>query len=263
MKKKNSVLCVGLDPALPSQREKDTIPEEYSLKGENEARLNFCLKIIDQISDYAVAVKINDQYVKGFTSKEHRTLTEYARRKMLITIEDCKLGDISDTAESNLFWMNSWHYDAITVNPLPGNLRQITELAHSYNPPIGIFVLTLMSNPEAVKYFKNATVSSKPIYLAIAEEVKEYNVDGCVIGATGHVTEEDIETVRKTVGEDKIFLIPGVGKQKGEPEKVIKAGGANILINVGRDIIYSDNPRRKAEEYNETFNERILKMKIK
>ncbi len=262
MKKKRSVLCVGLDPALPSQREKETIPREYCGKDENETRLDFCLKIIEQISNYAVAVKVNDQYVKGFTSREHRMLTEYAREKMLVAIEDCKLGDISDTAESNLFWMNNWRYDAITVNPLPGNLKQITDVAHSFDPPIGIIVLTLMSNPEAVKYFKNASVSGMQLYVAIAKEVKEYDVDGCVVGATGHVTEDDIKTVRRIVGEDKIFLIPGVGKQRGEPEKVIRAGGANLLINVGRDIIYSNNPRRKAEEYKKILNEYILKKKL-
>ena len=250
---------MGLDPALPSQRTSDTIPKEYSEKDENNARLDFCLKIIDQIHDFAVAVKINDQYVKGFTSKEHQKLTEYAREKRLITIEDCKLGDIRDSAESNLFWMKKWNYDAITVNPLPGNLKQIIELAHSYEPPIGIFVLTLMSNPEAVKYFKTATITGKQFYLSVADEVKEYDADGCVIAATGHVTEDDIKAIRKCSGEDKVFLIPGVGKQKGDPDKVLKASGQNVIINIGRDIIYSDNPRKKAEEYNNALNEYIVK----
>lgn len=261
IKEKKSVLCVGLDPALPSQREKNVIPKEYLGENENETRLNFCLKIIDQVSDYAVAVKVNDQYVKGFTSKDHKTITKYAKENSLVTIEDCKLGDISDTAESNLFWMNNWNYDAITVNPLPGNLKQITEIAHSYNPPMGLFVLTLMSNPEAAKYFKHATVSGKQFCLAIAEEVKECNADGCVIGATGHVTEEDIKAVRIIVGEDRIFLIPGVGKQRGDPEKIFRAGSANIIVNVGRDIIYSDNPKKKAEDYSKSLNEYILKAK--
>jgi orotidine-5'-phosphate decarboxylase len=49
------------------------------------------------------------------------------------------------------------------------------------------------------------------------------------------------------------MLVPGIGAQSGDPEKVIRAGGTNILINVGRDIIYSANPRRKSEEYCQLF----------
>ena len=52
-----------------------------------------------------------------------------------------------------------------------------------------------------------------------------------------------------------MFLIPGIGAQKGDAEKVIKTAGKNILINVGRAIIYSESPAEKAEQYNTRFNE--------
>jgi orotidine-5'-phosphate decarboxylase len=255
--RKNSVLCIGLDPALLRQRSQNVIPAKYLEHGGNDevrARLDFCLSIIEATAHFAIAAKPNEQYTRGFTKKDHQLLSRYIREHGLISIYDCKLGEIGDTAESNLFWIHEWGYDAITVYTQPGNLKEIVEIAHRYDPPVGIIALTLMSNKEAVKYFKESQWMGKPVYLAIAEDVRLACADGCVVGATGHVTEEDIKLIRKASGEDKVFLVPGVGAQKGDPEKVIRSGGRSILINVGRDIIYSDNPKHKASEYRETFN---------
>jgi len=256
LEEKRSVLCIGLDPALPAQRDKHIIPLKYlERKHENEARLNFCLDIIEETSDFCIAAKPNEQYLRGFTSEQHQKLTNSIRKHGLLSIYDCKLGDIRDTAESALFYYHKWGYDGITFNPFPGNIEEVVQIAHSYNPQIGIIVLTLMSNPEAETFMRHATIIRRPVYLRIAEDVKKYGADGCVVGATGHVTEDDIKIIRNTAGKDKMLLIPGVGAQKGDPEKVIKAGGKNVLINVGRDIIYSDDPKKKAEDYCKMFNE--------
>jgi len=258
LEEKNSILCIGLDPAVPGQRKENVIPQRYldQTKGDrNEARLIFCTDIIEKTADFAVAAKPNEQYLRGFTEAHHKRLSKCIREHGLLSIFDCKLGDIADTAESNLFWMHEWGYDAITVHTQPGNLKQMVEIAHSYSPPIGIIALTLMSNVEAIKYMKDSKYQDRPLYLAIAEDVRLVGADGCVVGATGHVTEEDIRSIRKECGEDKIFLVPGVGAQKGDPEKVIRAGGENILINVGRDIIYSPEPRDRAEYHCKLFRE--------
>lgn len=254
---RNSILCIGLDPAVVGQRRENVIPQRYmnDAKGDrNEARLKFCLDIIDQTADFAIAAKPNEQYLRGFSEEHQRKLVAYIHEHGLLAIYDCKLGDIGDTAESNLFWMHEWGYDAITVHTQPGNLGQITTIAHSYSPPIGTIAITLMSNLEAIKYMKECRLGERPVYLLIAEEVKLTGTDGCVVGATGHVTEEEIRTIRTECGDDKVFLVPGVGAQRGDPEKVIRAGGKHILINVGRDIIYSDNPRNRAEYYCTLFN---------
>ncbi len=254
--KKDSLLCVGLDPALPKQRSTNTISTKYLEEGdENEARLQFCLDIIDQTKDFCCAYKPNQQYVWGFTKSQHKTLTTAIHNADAISLLDYKLNDIGATIDSALFHIHECGYDAITFNPLLGNLQKIVDLAHKYRPQIGIIALALTSNPEAIIYQKEATVAGKPMYVAIAEDMKKYGADGCVVGATGHVTGEDIRTVRAKAGEDKLFLIPGIGAQKGDAEKVIKTAGKNILINVGRAIIYSENPTQKAEQYNKSFNE--------
>jgi len=256
MEKKNSVLCIGLDPALPEQRVVHVIPPRYLQNvPEDEARLNFCLDILRETSDYCLAAKPNEQYVRGFSARQHRTLTDFIRKQGLLSIYDCKLGDIRDTAESAIFHIKKWGYDAITVNPFPGNLEELVKIAHGTQPFLGIIVLTLMSNPEAERMMKNATIGTEPVFVEIAKDVEKYSADGCVVGATGHVTSRDLKLIRDEVGQDKILLIPGVGAQSGDPTKVIENGGRRILINVGRDIIYSDNPKKKAMEYCSAFNE--------
>jgi len=258
---KDSILCVGLDPALPGQRSKNTIPKRYlESADENKARLEFCLDMIDQTEDFCCAYKPNQQYIWGFTKKQHKQLATAITRAAAISILDCKLNDIGATTEAALFHIHECGYEAITLNPLLGNIQTAVNIAHGYKPQIGILVLTLTSNPEAVRYQKQATIAGKPMYVAIAEDVRRYGADGCVIGATGHVTEDDIRAIRARAGEDKLFLIPGIGAQRGDAEKVIKTAGRNVLINVGRAIIYHESPAKKAEEYNRVFNE-IRKMK--
>jgi len=258
---KKSVLCIGLDPALPAQREKNVISTKYLINAnENEARLKFCLDLIDEISEFCIAIKVNEQYVKGFSSIHHQTLTSKAYKAGLASIYDLKLGDIEDTVEAALFHIKNWGYNAITVNPFPGNLKYIIKKAKSSN--IGVLTLTLMSNSESKKYFKQSKIEGKPVYLKIAEEVKAFNGDGCIVGVGKYTTGKDIKKVREIIGEEKIILFPGIGMQKGDPKKAIKNGGKNILINVGRTIIYSENPRKKAEEYNEMFNKIRNQLKI-
>jgi orotidine-5'-phosphate decarboxylase len=254
IKEKKSILCASLDPALPTQREKDVISVRYlSLGDDSAARLSFCLDLIDEISDLCAAVKVNEQYVKGFSLNQHKALTNEAFKAGLASIYDLKLGDIGDSVEAALFHVKNWGYNALTVNPFPGNLKHIIKKAAESN--IGVLTLTLMSNVESIKYFKQSKIDGKPVYLEIAREVKECNGDGCIIGISNYVTEIDIKNVREIIGEEKIILFPGIGAQKGNPEKAIKFGGENILINVGRAIIYSENPKRKAEEYKKLFNE--------
>jgi orotidine-5'-phosphate decarboxylase len=221
---------------------------------ENQARLNFCLDLIDMVKDYAVAIKPNQQYIFGFTKKQHKELTNYIKNANLLSILDYKLNDIRATVESAIFHLSESKYDAITVNPFPGNLMEVVNLAHNYvkklrGYELGIIVLTLMSNPEAVMFMKTAQINEVHLFRFISKQVKDCDADGCVVGATGHVTENDVKIIRKIAGSDKVLLVPGIGAQKGDLQKMLMAAGENVLINVGRDIIYSRNPKQRAREY--------------
>ncbi len=256
---KNSILCVGLDPAVPNQRKSKTIPRKYmECDDENEARLNFCLDIIDAVKDYSVAMKPNQQYIFGFTKDQHQQLTDSIRKAGMLSILDYKLNDIGESIKSAIFHIAETGYDAITFNPLPGNLEETVLLAHHAKQlrgaELGIIVLTLMSNPESMLFMKKTRVGKIPLFQLIAEQVKYCNADGCVVGATDHITGNDIKLIRRITGPEKVFLMPGIGAQKGSIRKTLKVSGKNTLLNVGRDIIYSKNPRKKAKEYNTRIN---------
>jgi len=252
---KKTVLCVGLDPALPGQRARNVIPAGY-LQGrdENAARLAFCLDIIEQTKGSCCAYKPNQQYVAGFTAEEHRALTKAIRAEGAVSVLDYKLSDIGDTLESALYHFREWGYEAFTFNPYMGNIEYAVKSAHAQQPAMGVLVLVLTSNPEAVRYQKDAVLGGRPLYEAVAADVRRYGADGLVVGATAHVGEDEIRRIRAITGPETVFLVPGVGSQAGDPEKVLRAAGENLIINVGRDIIYAPDPAEAAEQYRRLFN---------
>jgi orotidine 5'-phosphate decarboxylase subfamily 2 len=254
-RRKDTILCVGLDPALPGQRKGQVIPDKYLGADENLSRLQFCLDTIEQTSEYASVYKPNYQYVAGLTAQDHRRLVATIKKAGALAILDCKTNDIGDTLDSALFHFGRWGYDAITFNPFMGNLALAVTEAHKLKPQLAILCLVLTSNPEAVTYQKRAAIDGQTMFLATAKEVHDADADGVVVGATGHVGMQDIKAIRRTIGPDVIMLVPGVGAQKGDPEKAIIGSGPQLILNVGRDIIYSENPSQRAKSYCDLFRE--------
>lgn len=237
--KKNSILCIGLDPVVEKTGGKDI--------------LDFCLDIIEKTSNYVAAYKPNSQFILfPLNLKQLKELNEKIHQAGCISILDHKLSDIGSSNESALHWIKKGGFDALTFSPFAGNIEEATEQAHKNN--LGLFVLTLMSNPEAIWIEKETMCNGMPLYQKIAEKVKSVGVDGLVIGATGHVTEYDIRKVRELSGEDVIFLCPGIGAQGGDLEKILRNGGDNVLINVSRAIIYDKEPEKKAKEFRDLIN---------
>jgi len=243
---KRSILSIGLDPALPGQRDKYHIPQ--ARVGEpRETLLEFCFEVLEQVSDYCCAAKANTQYLLPLCEKDYQRLNHVVHKLGMVSILDHKLGDIGASNEAALYWVHRLGFDAITFSPFPGNLGETTRVAQQKG--LGVLVLTLMSNPEAELFMRRAVVDGLPIYKQIARQVFEHGADGCVVGATGHVTTDEIRWIRRTIGEDRIILFPGVGAQGGRVEHILEAGGENILIHLGRAVLYAENPGGKAEEY--------------
>lgn len=259
-KEKNSILCVGLDPGLREFRSEDVIPEKYERGDIEKGLVDFCLNIIEETAEYACAIKPNSQYLL-FTLgiKELKKINQKARKEGLIAILDHKLSDIGSTNQAAFYWIKEAGFDALTFSPFAGNIEEATVAAHKRE--LGLLVLTFMSNLEAGWIQKQSLFEWRPLYQKIAEEIKAYKSDGAIMGATGHITMDDIRMVRGLIGEKSLILFPGVGKQGGAVRPVIEAGGDNILINVGRDIIYNKNPGKKAREYQTQINETVRQVK--
>jgi len=255
---KNSILCVGLDPIPPEVGndigELNSIPKSFFERCSiEEGVFNYCLKIIDEVKDCCCAIKPNTQHLLfTLSTNKIREINKIIHEEGLISILDHKLGDIGSTNLSALFWIKNLGFDALTFSPFAGNIQNTVQAAHERD--LGLIVLTLMSNPESVRIQKNTKYKKHPLFEQIADDVKSSNADGCVIGSTGHIIPNEIKTIRDIVGENKLFLCPGVGTQGGDADNIMKFGGDNILINIGRSIIYSENPKLRARKFNELFN---------
>jgi orotidine-5'-phosphate decarboxylase len=97
VKKKNSILCVGLDPALPIQRMRKVIP--------NDDRLEFMKRIIADVAPFTSVIKMNRQYLIGLTADEIRQLNVLIHQQGMLSIVDHKLADISSSNSSAIFWI--------------------------------------------------------------------------------------------------------------------------------------------------------------
>jgi len=229
--KQASMLCIGLD--VPA--EKEDLASTY-------------LELIEETSDAAAAYKLNTQFMLfRLDSDELEDINLKIHSAGCLSILDHKLSDIGSSNSSALHLAKDSGFDALTISPFPGNIKETVKEAH--REMLGTFILTLMSNPEAAWIQKQANVNGKALYEKIAEEAAAAKTDGVVVGATGNASMDDIKKIRKITGEETIFLCPGIGAQGGDLEKILKYAGNNVFINVGRAIIEDKDPKKKADEY--------------
>ncbi|MBU4201715.1 MAG: orotidine-5'-phosphate decarboxylase [Candidatus Altiarchaeales archaeon] len=233
---KNSTLCIGLDPAMPGLRKENIMPDDDIM--------GFCLDIIDKTAPHACAFKANSQYILfNLNMEQLQELNQKIHGSGSISILDHKLSDIGSSNLAAIHSAKKAGFDAITFSPFAGNIKEAVNQCHSNG--LGIFVLTLMSNPEA-RIQKEFSRSGENLYEWIAAEAKD--ADGLVVGLTENATSKEIQKIREIAGKDKILLCPGLGAQGGSTDK-LPAG--NSLVNVGRDIIYSKDPVKKASEFSQ------------
>jgi len=258
---KQSILCAGFDPAIPGQRKENVIPTEY-LEGRTleEGILYYFEHFIEQVEEHCCAVKPNNQYLFYLSLEAYQKINKKIHEYGLVSILDQKIGDIGSSNDAGFYWMKRMGFDAVTHSPFAGNIEESIDAAHDNG--LGLITLTLMSNPDAIYFMKKAIIEGHKGYEFIAKKVSEFHGDGIVVGATGHVTKEDISTIRSACGEEAVMLVPGIGKQQGDLEKIIVHGGENILLNVSRSILYAQDSKEAAKNYQQRFNE-ALKRKRK
>ncbi len=249
VEQKGSVININLDPALPRHREKFAIPNRYLAQDESDTLLDFSFDIIEKVGDYCCSVKPNTQFFLNDT-KLLRKIVDKIHDEGMIAILDHNLGDIGSTNDIALKWVSEMKFDALTFSPFAGNIQTTVEDAHSKG--LGVIILTLMSNPEAELFMVNTKIGGFPTYQYIATEVKRTNADGCVVGLTGFVQAEYIKSVQNLVGDNKIFLLQGIGPQGGgevdlEKVKIVK----NPLVSLGREVIFSGNVTESVKRYYE------------
>lgn len=234
--KNNSFLCVGLDSDVKK------IPKH--LEGEKYPQFVFNKAIIDATHDLVCAYKPNSAFyeARGASGIEELKMTcDYINNSYtdIPIILDVKRGDIGSSNEGYIAYAFDYLcVDAITLHPYLGYeaLKPFIDRKEK-----GCIILCKTSNPGS-REFQDIVSDGKPLYQIIAEKVaKDWNINSNCMLVVGATYPKELAIVRRTVG-DMTLLVPGIGSQEGETEKVVKIGlnskGAGMIINASRSIIF-------------------------
>jgi orotidine-5'-phosphate decarboxylase len=234
IKKKESFLCVGLDPDM------DKIPKH--LLAYDDPIFEFNKAIIDATHEHAVAFKPNTAFFechgsKGWDSLE-KTINYIPKECMIIA--DAKRGDIGNTSTyyAKTFF-ETLHADAVTVAPYMGSdsVLPFTQFEGKW-----VVLLALTSN-EGAKDFQLQKGENGFLFEQVLRQSMEWASAEKMMFVVGATRAEDIAEVRK-IAPDYFFLVPGVGAQGGSLEEVVKYGAndeCGLLVNSSRGIIYASN----------------------
>jgi orotidine-5'-phosphate decarboxylase len=242
----NSLLCIGIDPQ----------PQQVQSKFTESAQpyLDYCLWLIEQTHHYVCGYKFQVAY---FSSQCEEAALEAAIQHVknhypeLLVILDAKRGDIADTAEHYaLEAFERYQADAVTLNPYLGQDSAQPFLNHTNK---GSVFLCKTSNAGAQDFqeLPIAQEPPKPLYAYIADVVsQQWNKDNCML-VMGATWPDAMKIVRES-NPSIPFLVPGIGKQGGDLEQVIKAGltegGTGLIVCASRSIAQSENPRLSAQK---------------
>lgn len=268
IRKKKSIVCVGLDPQIshiPEFLRSDSSPAEAILK--------FNKGLIDAVYDLVPVVKLQSAFYELFGAEGVRVFAEtirYARSKDLLTIADAKRNDVGHTAEAYaqaFLGSDGFNADALTVTPYLGwdGVKPFVEACKKYGK--GIFVLVKTSNPSSgdlqdleMKNSKDAKDAEDDkdeirLFEVIGHYVDSWGANdigkngyssvGAVVGAT---FPEQARRLRKIMPQ-AIFLVPGYGAQGGDVSAVrmcLNEDRQGAIVNSSRGIIFAWEKSRES-----------------
>ena len=240
---KRFFLCVGIDPVM------GRIPEVARRRSVEETLDRFCCSMIDVTAQYAACFKLNVAFFERYGGQGRRALfsvIEYMRIAApgVPIICDAKRGDIGNTNLGYVeFVFDHLRTDAVTLHPYLGREAMQPFLDRVDK---GCLFLCKTSNPGAGEFQDLVVDGGDPLWLHVAKSISATWNDngncGLVLGAT---YPEDAARARKAVGNDLLFLVPGLGAQGGDLEAAVAASrskyGQGAVFNSSRGILYASN----------------------
>ncbi len=245
IEKKQTLLCVGLDPVL------DKIPPH--LHKLEDPVFEFCKQIIDATHDKAIAYKPNIAFFEVLGHRGWLTLervVKHVRKNYpeIFLIADAKRGDIFHSSKMYAeTFFKTLDFDSVTVNPFLGSdvVRPFLEYENKW-----VILLGLTSNPSAKDLeMLQEKESGDFIYEKIFKYGNSWGTKENTMFVVGATVADKLQEIRKLAPEN-FLLIPGVGAQGGSLEDVCRYGltkDYGLIINSSRSIIYADNSENFAE----------------
>ena len=234
--KKQSLLCVGIDPV------QERMPARYQ-DCSTDSLIAFSKTIIETVSPFAIAIKPNIAYFEAFGSSGWDALpriAEMIKDHNLLSIADAKRGDIGKSSKQYAkAFFETMDFDAITLSPLMG-YDSIAPFLY-YKDKWSI-LLTMTSNPGSKDFLEQELVQGQSLGHHILSSSQQWPNAEKLMYVVGATKPDELKALREKAHE-AIFLVPGVGAQGGSVAEVIQSAGTargGLLINSTRSIIYSD-----------------------
>jgi orotidine-5'-phosphate decarboxylase len=241
IRKKKSLLCIGLDP------DPEKIP--IHLKRYRYPVLEFNRQIIEATHDLCVAYKLNLAFYECTGANGFKILEKTLKLlpAHLFTIADAKRADV---AHSSAYYARAYFewfgFHAITVNPYLGHDSVLPFLQY---PDRWTILLALTSNPGAADFQILQTESGTPLYETIIEKSKTWGHTGHMMYVAGATKPLQLQHIRHLL-PDHFLLVPGVGAQGGSVTQVCRHAMNRdhaLLINASRSILYASSGKNFAQ----------------
>ncbi len=235
---KRSFLCVGLDTDM------NKIPEHF--KEHSDPIFEFNKEIIDATKEYCVAYKLNTAFYEALGERGWKSLYKTAAYipKSIFKIADAKRGDIGNTSEMYAkAFFQTLNFDAITIAPYMG--------ADSVQPFLSFkdkwaIILALTSNEGSRDFQMLKTGKDEYLFEKVIQKIKTWGSPKNTMLVVGATHPEMLSKIREIV-PDHFFLVPGVGAQGGELDKICANGMSKevgLLVNASRSIIYAGTAKK-------------------
>jgi len=267
IQKKQSFLCIGLDSDI------NKIPQ--SLLSFDDPVFEFNKQIIDATIDLAVSYKPNLAFyesrgAEGWMSFEKTVAYLNQFRDEIFIIADAKRGDIGNTSAQYAKTFFEHHKcDAVTVAPYMGedSVKPFLNFGSNW-----VILLALTSNKGAFdfQFLKNSDYQEE-LYKTVINTSKTWGNPENMMYVIGATKAEMIGDLRNII-PDHFLLVPGIGAQGGDFEKVVQYGinqQCGLLINSSRGIIFASPEsdfakaaKEKAHELQKQMSEALLQYNL-
>jgi orotidine 5'-phosphate decarboxylase subfamily 2 len=234
--KRDSLLCVGLDP------------EPRVIGAGVETAIEFCRRVIDRTLDIACCYKPNAAFWEQYGPSGWEalaTVRDFVPSDVPVLL-DCKRADVPNTMAayaSAVF--DAMHFDAATVHAYHGADSIAVFAAYAAR---GVYIVCHTSNPGRAD-LQHLECGEQRLFMevaALAMRCDRNGNTGVVMGATAP---HEVAVVRERFPKQP-FLLPGIGRQGGDVEATVRAAfngdPASCLIAVAGAVLYADDPRAAA-----------------